>query len=78
MICWPAIEGFSACQPSPPIDTIVIYHSFFFRKISMSSEKKKKKKEAKLQLSNDIVKARANKMKSLTSSKTSILLKCQF
>lgn len=45
----------------------------------MSSEnKKKKKEEAKLQLSNDIVMARANKMKSLTSSKTDILLRCQF
>lgn len=33
----------------------------------MSSEKKKE--EAKLQLSNDIVKARANKMKSLRAAK---------
>lgn len=75
MICWPAIEGFSACQPSPPIYTIVIYHSFFCER---SVCQVKKEEEAKLQLSNDIVKARANKMKSLTSSKTSILLKCQF
>lgn len=78
MICWPAIEGFSACQPSPPIDTIVIYHSFFFERLVCQVKKRRKKEEAKLQLSNDIVKARANKMKSLTSSKTSILLKCQF
>lgn len=44
----------------------------------MSSEKKNKKKKLNYNYSNDIVKASANKMKYLTSSKTSILLICQF